>query len=51
MEAFDYRSRAMTEYLQDNVGINSRQDIEYSGYIKAVKDLLLITLEDVKETD
>lgn len=40
----------MTEYLQYEVGKDTRQDIEYSGYIKAVKDLLLLSLSDVKES-
>lgn len=51
MAAFDERAAAMTEYLQFNVGKDNRQDIEYSGYIKAIKDLLQITVEDVKETE
>ena len=50
MAAFDWRSRQMTEYLQDNVGVDNRKDIEFSGYIKAVKDLLLIQLDDIEET-
>lgn len=40
----------MTEYLQYEVGKDTRTDIEYSGYIKAVKDLLLVKLDDIKES-
>ena len=50
MQMFDWRSQQMTEYLQESVGIDTRRDVEYSGYIKAVKDLLLIKLDDVEET-
>lgn len=39
----------MTEYLQNEVGRDTRQDIEYSGYIKAVKDLLQVSLDEVAE--
>lgn len=49
MQAFDSRAKAMTEYLQEEVGKNTRQDVEYCGYIKAVKDLLQISLDDIKE--
>jgi hypothetical protein len=50
MTSFDLRAKAMTEYLQMEVGKDTRRDIEYSGYIKAVMDLLLITLDDIKES-
>jgi len=40
----------MTEYLQMEVGKDTRKDVEYSGYIKAVKDLLQVTLDEIKET-
>lgn len=50
MHEFDNRAQAMTEYLQTSVGIDTRQDVEYCGYIKAVKDMLLMTLDEIKET-
>lgn len=41
----------MTEHLQSEAGLNSLQDREYTGYIKAVKDMLLTQVEDItKET-
>lgn len=49
MQEFDRRAAAMSEYLQEEVGKDPRTDVQYSGYIKAVKDLLLIDLDEIKE--
>lgn len=40
----------MTDYLQRQAGLDTRQDAFYSGYITAVKDLLNVTLDVVKES-
>lgn len=41
----------MVEYLTTEVAKDPRNDLIYSGYIQAVKDLLLVSLDDVKETE
>lgn len=41
----------MTEQLQNEAGTNPLQDREYVGYIKAVKDILLVSLDEFKETE
>lgn len=51
MKAFDRRAADFTEYLQKEAGKDARQDAFNSGYIAAVKDLLLITLDGTKETE
>jgi hypothetical protein len=39
----------MTAELQGNAGIDPSRDRFLVGYIAAVKDLLLVELDDVKE--
>ena len=46
---FRERAEQITEHLQDNAGKDPGQDREYSGYLKAAKDLLLVSLDDIKE--
>jgi hypothetical protein len=41
----------MLEYLSTEVGKDSRADIICSGYIQAVKDLLLVSIDDTKEME
>jgi hypothetical protein len=40
----------MTEYLQNYAGIDSGKDREFSGAIKALQDVLNISLDEVKES-
>jgi hypothetical protein len=44
------RSNAVKEVLADSAGIDSLQDRFHSGYIAAVKDILLVQFDDVGET-
>jgi hypothetical protein len=48
MQTFDKRAALLTEQLQTSAGIDPRMDIFNSGYIMAVKDLLLVELDDTK---
>lgn len=41
----------MVDYLSTEVAKEPRTDLIYSGYIQAVKDLLLVSMDDVKETE
>jgi hypothetical protein len=50
MQTFDKRAALLTEQLQSAAGLNPRMDIFNSGYIMAVKDLLLVELEDTEES-
>lgn len=49
MQMLDERGRVLTEALQDNAGDNSVSDARASGYIRAIKDLLLVTYEETQE--
>jgi hypothetical protein len=40
----------MTEYLQDCAGDDPKKDKEYSSYIRAAKDILNISLDEIEET-
>lgn len=48
---FDDRAKGMLEYLATEVAKDPRTDLIYSGYIQAVKDFLLVSMDDVKETE
>ena len=50
MKALDSRGAILTEQLQNEAGINPRQDAFNAGYIAAIKDLLNIQLDDIKES-
>lgn len=50
MKALDGRGAILTEQLQNEAGINPRQDAFNAGYIAAIKDLLNIQLDDIKES-
>lgn len=50
MIKFDERAAGMTEYLQVEVGKDTRTDVLYAGYIASIKDFLQIDFEEVKET-
>jgi len=39
----------LTETLQNDAGINPRTDAWQAGYIQAVKDFLLVRLDDIEE--
>jgi hypothetical protein len=47
---FKQRLDILTEHLQENAGTDSGADREKVGYIKAVKDLLYMDLETIKES-
>jgi len=49
MREFDKRAAFLTEQLQTSAGIDPHMDRFNSGYIMAVKDLLLVDLETVVE--
>jgi hypothetical protein len=51
MRSFDRQGANLTEQLQHHAGENPIEDARRSGYIKAVKDLLQITLDETKETE
>lgn len=50
MRALDGRGIILTEQLQNEAGLNPRQDAFNAGYIAAIKDMLSIQLEDIKES-
>lgn len=39
----------MVEYLVNECGKDPRQDAEYSGYVKAIRDFRHVTLDEIKE--
>lgn len=45
----EQRVAAITEILQDEAGKQPLQDRFHSGYIQAVKDILRVELDEVKE--
>ena len=50
-EILDQRGVGITEILREQAGKEPLQDRFYCGYLAAVRDFLLVTLEDVKETE
>lgn len=43
------RADAVKEILADSAGLDSGQDRFHSGYIAAVKDILLVQFDDIGE--
>lgn len=48
MKALDERGLDKTTFLQHNAGQNPVEDARLSGYILAIKDLLLIDFEETQ---
>jgi len=51
MAKFDQRSAGLTDYLQTEVGKDTRTDVLYAGYIAAIRDFLQVDFEEMKETE
>ena len=49
MQAFDKRGNDRTTFLQHNAGQDPIEDARMSGYVLAVKDLLLVDFEETQE--
>lgn len=49
MQMLDERGNVLTEKLQNTAGTDPVEDARDSGYIRAIKDLLLIEYEETQE--
>lgn len=50
MSLLDKQGAILTEQLQNEAGQDPRRDAFRSGYITAIKDILRIDLEEIKES-
>lgn len=50
MGLLDQQGTMLTEQLQNEAGRDPRRDAFCSGYITAIKDILRIQLDDIKES-